>query len=340
MLSPLVTQRWMDPCGAASAAQHAAVLAHLQHASPHSALSPNEDASNASMAHSSAHVPDQQQQQQRWHDSGSGSSAAMQDTPLTQNESNTLARQMVCSSTEHSCNSTISSSNDSNADASSVSSAPSVSPPAASAFTYVAAQDQRMEDVASMQTAGKPFGQPLVPVASRAFAPVHPSSAHGHALGPMPIGSVPMGGVHYQYVPVVSLGMGGYHHGQMSSSSQQGNHGGPKQEQPHSNDSSPAQPSRTHHSPGMTPQTAPMSNGAAAKRGQGYSCHHCKTHKMPELLLFCSNQSKKGPGKKRCRKKVSWRSLGLSGGRIKGRESKRRRTRGCIKAFSHMYLSL
>jgi len=31
--------------------------------------------------------------------------------------------------------------------------------------------------------------------------------------------------------------------------------------------------------------------------------HNCKTHKQAELLLFCSNQSKKGPGKKRCRKK-------------------------------------
>jgi hypothetical protein len=268
MLSPLVTQRWMDPIGAASAAQHAAVLAHLQHASPHSALSPNEDASNASMAHSSAHVSEQQ----RWHDSAS--SSAMQDTHLTQNETNALARQMVCSSTEQSCNSTVSStSNDSNADASSVSSAQSVSPPAASAFTYVPAQDQRMEDGTSMQAAGKPFGHPLVPVASRAFTAVHPSAALGHAMGPMPIGSVPMGGVHYEYVgPVVTLGMGGYHHGQM-----QGNHGGhngqQQQQQQHSNDSSPAQPSRTtHHSPSMTPQTAPMSNSASAKRGQGFSC--------------------------------------------------------------------
>lgn len=56
-------------------------------------------------------------------------------------------------------------------------------------------------------------------------------------------------------------------------------------------------------SSGPSSHLSVTSSTSSLKRGQGFSCHHCKTHKMPEMLLFCSNQSKKGPGKKRCRKK-------------------------------------
>lgn len=40
------------------------------------------------------------------------------------------------------------------------------------------------------------------------------------------------------------------------------------------------------------------------KRGQGYSCHHCKTTKEPAVLFFCSNLVKKGVNLKKCKKKV------------------------------------
>ena len=63
-------------------------------------------------------------------------------------------------------------------------------------------------------------------------------------------------------------------------------------------------------SPG--PNSSPTSSAAFAaffaanykpKRGQGVSCHQCKTNKDPNLLLFCGNRAEKGVRKRRCRKK-------------------------------------
>jgi hypothetical protein len=49
----------------------------------------------------------------------------------------------------------------------------------------------------------------------------------------------------------------------------------------------------------------PIVDGVRQKRGQGVSCHSCKTNKDPKLLFHCQNKGEAGIKKRRCRKKVS-----------------------------------
>ena len=68
--------------------------------------------------------------------------------------------------------------------------------------------------------------------------------------------------------------------------------------------------------PVLPPSPGPNASPAAAsafdaffashyrpKRGQGVSCHQCKTNKEPSTLLFCANREEKGVRRRRCRKK-------------------------------------
>jgi hypothetical protein len=48
----------------------------------------------------------------------------------------------------------------------------------------------------------------------------------------------------------------------------------------------------------------PILNGVRTKRGQGVSCHSCKTSKDTNSLFHCQNKGEKGVKKRRCRKKV------------------------------------
>jgi len=48
----------------------------------------------------------------------------------------------------------------------------------------------------------------------------------------------------------------------------------------------------------------PIINGVRSKRGQGVSCHSCKTSKDSHALIYCQNKGEKGVKKRRCRKKV------------------------------------
>lgn len=52
----------------------------------------------------------------------------------------------------------------------------------------------------------------------------------------------------------------------------------------------------------------PIINGVRSKRGQGVSCHSCKTSKDSHALIYCQNKGEKGVKKRRCRKKVSMRN--------------------------------
>ena len=72
----------------------------------------------------------------------------------------------------------------------------------------------------------------------------------------------------------------------------------------------PAGPPHLPPSPG--PNASPTSSSAfdeffalhfRPKRGQGVSCHQCKTNKDPATLLFCANREEKGVRRRRCRKK-------------------------------------
>ena len=72
----------------------------------------------------------------------------------------------------------------------------------------------------------------------------------------------------------------------------------------------PLGPPRLPPSPG--PNASPTSSSAfdeffaqhfRPKRGQGVSCHQCKTNKDPATLLFCANREEKGVRRRRCRKK-------------------------------------
>jgi hypothetical protein len=61
---------------------------------------------------------------------------------------------------------------------------------------------------------------------------------------------------------------------------------------------------------GVTPHQSAMflqhffsNSGFKPKRGQGVSCHQCKTTKDPQFLLFCTNKAEKNVRKRRCRKK-------------------------------------
>ena len=72
----------------------------------------------------------------------------------------------------------------------------------------------------------------------------------------------------------------------------------------------PHGPPRLPPSPG--PNASPTSSSAfdeffalhfRPKRGQGVSCHQCKTNKDPATLLFCANREEKGVRRRRCRKK-------------------------------------
>ena len=72
----------------------------------------------------------------------------------------------------------------------------------------------------------------------------------------------------------------------------------------------PVGPLRLPPSPG--PNASPTSSSAfdeffalhfRPKRGQGVSCHQCKTNKDPATLLFCANREEKGVRRRRCRKK-------------------------------------
>jgi hypothetical protein len=48
----------------------------------------------------------------------------------------------------------------------------------------------------------------------------------------------------------------------------------------------------------------PILNGVRTKRGQGVSCHSCKTNKDTKSLFHCQNTREKGIKKRSCRKKV------------------------------------
>jgi hypothetical protein len=48
----------------------------------------------------------------------------------------------------------------------------------------------------------------------------------------------------------------------------------------------------------------PILNGVRTKRGQGVSCHSCKTNKDTNNLFHCHNTREKGIKKSSCRKKV------------------------------------
>ena len=67
-----------------------------------------------------------------------------------------------------------------------------------------------------------------------------------------------------------------------------------------------------HLPPSPGPNASPTSSSAfdeffalhfRPKRGQGVSCHQCKTNKDPATLLFCANREEKGVRRRRCRKK-------------------------------------
>ena len=67
-----------------------------------------------------------------------------------------------------------------------------------------------------------------------------------------------------------------------------------------------------HLPPSPGPNASPTASSAfdhffalhyRPKRGQGVSCHQCKTNKDPSTLLFCGNREEKGVRRRRCRKK-------------------------------------